>query len=165
MATKKVAKKANKKTDNKFDFSDSVKAIKASAKTVNKEVKEVAEELVDDIRDNSGQLRTVAIKTVQGAYNKAMDNVSDVVETVSEKVNMKNIAATTKSINQYTLKTAEDFVDGAIVSSEKWHGVASKAVKGGLKLAAKQQVLVFDTLDNVKGQLTDSALRLKKLFN
>ncbi len=154
MATKKVANKNTKKADTKFDFSDSIKAIKGTAKTVNKEVKEVAEEVVEDIRENGEQLREAAVTTMKNAYNK-----------VSETVNVENITKATKTVNEYTLKTAEELVDGAISNGEKWQNVATKAVKGSLKLAAKQQEIVFDTLETVKGQLTKSALRFKKLFS
>lgn len=158
MATKKVAKKTAKKVTNKFDFSDSVKAIKTSAKNMNKEVKEVTEEVVEDLKENGGQLREVAVATVKKAYNNAYD-------TVAETVSMKNIAKTTKSVNAYTLKTAEELVDGAIVNGEKWQGVATKAVKGSLKLAAKQQDIVFDTLETMKGQFAHTAKRFKKLVS
>lgn len=158
MATKKIAAKKAKKVNTKFDFSDSIKAIKGSAKTVNKEVKEVAEEVVEDIRENGEQLKDVAVTTVKRAYTKAYDRVS-------ETVNVENITKATKTVNEYTLKTAEEIVDGAINNSEKWQNIANKAVKGSLKLAAKQQDIVFDTLETVKGQLTKSALRFKKLFS
>ncbi len=158
MATKKIAKKTVKKAKNKFDFSDSVKAIKNTAKTVNKGVKETAEEVSEDLRENGGQLREVAVATVKKAYNKAYD-------TVTETVTVENITQAAKAANEYTLKTADGLVDGAIANSEKWQGVATKAVKGSLKLAAKQQDIVFDTLETVKGQFADSAKRFKKLFS
>jgi len=162
MATKKVAKKVTKKvtkkTENKFDFSDSVKAIKSTAKTVNTQVKDIAGEVSEDLRENGEQLKEVAVAVVKKAYNKAYD-------TVAETVTMENIAKTTKTVNAYTLKTAEELVDGAIVNTEKWQGVATKAVKGSLKLAAKQQDIMFDTLETVKDQLTQSANRFKKLFS
>jgi len=157
MATKKITRKSKKAT-NKFDFSDSVKAIQSSAKTVNKEIREVAEEVTEDIKENGGQLREVAVATVKKAYNEAYDKITDTV-------NVENITKLVKEANSYTLKTADELVDGAIENSEKWQGVANKAVKGSLKLAAKQQDIVFDTLDSMKGQLTKSAKRFKKLFS
>jgi len=158
MATKKIAKKAPKKVENKFDFSDSIDAIKKTAKTVNAQVKDVAEEMTEDIKDNGEQLKEVAVATVKKAYNKAYD-------TITETVTIEKITKTTKNVNDYTLKTAEGLVDGAITHGGKWQGVANKAVKGSLKLAAKQQDIMFDTLETVKGQLTESAIRLKKLFS
>lgn len=158
MATKKIAKKTTKKANTKFDFSDSVKAIKNTAKTVNTQVKDIADEVSEDIRENGEQLREVAVATVKKVYNKAYD-------TVTENVTMEKITKTTKNVNAYTLKTAEELVDGAIVNGEKWQGVATKAVKGSLKLAAKQQDIMFDTLETVKDQLAQSAKRFKKIFS
>ncbi len=158
MATKKIAKKTSQKVNNKLGFSDSFKAIKGSAKVVNKEIKEASEEIIEDLRENGGQLKEVAVAKVKKMYNEAYDKVTEVVT-------LDNITKKTKSVNAYTLKTADEIVDGAIVNGEKWQGVASKAVKGGLKLAAKQQDIVFDTLEVVKGQLAESANRFKKLLS
>lgn len=158
MATKKSTKKATQTTVNKFDFSDSVKAIKDTAKTVNTQVKEVAEEVVEDLRENGAQLRTMAITPVKEAYNKAYN-------VVTETVTLEKLTKATKEVNAYTLKTAEEIVDGALVNGEKWQGIATKAVKGGLKLAAKQQDIVFSTLETAKGQLSETVVRFRKLFS
>ena len=157
MATKKSIKKTTTNNTNKFDFSDSVKAIKETAKTVNTQVKEVTEEVVEDLRENGEQLRTMAMTPVKEMYNKAYG-------IVSETVNLEKIAKVTKEVNAYTLKTTEELVDGALVNGEKLQGIATKAVKGGLKLAAKQQDIVFNTLETAKGQLAQSAIRFRKLF-
>ena len=47
--------------------------------------------------------------------------------------------------------------------AKKWQKVAEKAVKTSLKLADKQQDLVFSTLEAVKSQLIGTATRFKKL--
>lgn len=156
MATRRktVKKTTPAKTNTKLDFSDSLNAIKGTAKTINIQVKEVATEVVDDIKDNSEQLREITVAPVKKAYNK-----------VSETISMDNIAKATKSVNDYTLKTAEGLLDGALENGEKWQGIASKAVKGGLKLAEKQQDMMFDTLEAVKGQLIQSTSRFRKLFS
>lgn len=158
MATKKNIKKSTEEITNKFDFSDSIKAIRNTAKTVNTQVKEVAEEVMEDLLDNGEQLRDMTVAPIKGFYGKAFNKVT-------ETVNLENITKTTKTINNYTLKTAEELVDGVIENGEKWQGVATKAVKGSLKLAAKQQEIVFNTLETVKGQLSESAIRLRKLFS
>ena len=158
MATTKTVKKATKKVNNKLDFSDSVKAIKGTAKTLNTQVKDAAEDVVEDLRENGGQLRTIAVANLKKAYNKAYD-------TVAETVTLENIAQATKNVNAYTLKTAENVVDGAIENGGKFQDIANKAVKGSLKLAAKQQDIVFDTLETVKDQLTGSVIRFRKLFS
>lgn len=142
----------------KFDFTDSIEAIKDTAKSVNTHVKEVVVEVADDLKESGEHLRDITVAPVKKAYDKAFD-------TVANKVTLDNIAKTAKSVNNYTLKTAEEMVDGIMVSSEKWQGIAAKAVKGSLKLAAKQQTIVFDTLETVKGQLTENAIRFRKLFS
>ena len=148
MANKKV-----KKETRKFDFSDSANAIKKTAQTINSQVKEAAAEIAEDLKDNGAQLRTTAMAPVKKAYNK-----------VTDKVNLNNLTKAAKSANDYTVKTAEEIVDGVMVNGEKWQGVAEKAVKGGLKLAAKQQEMMFGTLETVMGQLSQSSKRFKKLF-
>jgi hypothetical protein len=163
MATKKVANKSTKKVSNKFDFSDSIKAVKGTAKTVNNQVKDAAGEVIEDIRENGVQLREVAVSRAKNTYKKAYKSVTEVTETVAENVSVNKIAEATKKVNQYTLKTAEELVEGAATNGEKWQGVAHKAVKGGLKLAAKQQDIVFDTLETIKGQFAHTAKRFKKL--
>ncbi|NRB46157.1 MAG: hypothetical protein HRU41_00680 [Saprospiraceae bacterium] len=150
-------KKVNPKNE-KFDFSDSVKAIREAAKTVNTQVREMTSEIVEDLKENGEQLRDRATAPVKEAYDKAYNRVT-------ETVNREKIAKAAKDVNEYALKTATEVVDGAIENSEKWQGVATKAVKGGLKLAAKQQDIVFNTLETVKGQLSESASRFKKLFS
>ena len=56
-------------------------------------------------------------------------------------------------------------VDDAFANGEKWQGVAAKAVKGSLQLAERQQAIVFDTLEEVKGQFQQSATRFRGLFS
>lgn len=158
MATKKNNKKTIETKANKFDFSDSIQAIKDTAKTVNAQVKEVREEVVEDLKENGAQLREITVTPVKEAYNKAYNKVT-------ETVNVENLTKVTKQVNAYTLKTAEEVVDGVLANGEKWQGIATKAVKGSLKLAAKQQEIVFNTLETAKDQLTQSAIRFRKLFS
>ena len=158
MSNKKNIKKVTEKMTDKFDFTDSIEAIKGTAKSVNTHVKEVVVEVAEDIKESGEHLRDITVAPVKKAYGKAY-------HTVADNVTLDNIAKTTKSVNNYTLKTAEEIVDGVIVSSEKWQGIAAKAVKGSLKLAAKQQTIVFDTLETLKDQLAENTLRFRKLFS
>jgi len=169
MAAKKV-KKSTKKTvkvtvptinkENIQNIQDSLVKMKDNAMDVNTQVVEMATEVVKDLRKNTDGLKDVANKTV----NLAMDKVNDTVEVVTEKVTYEKIKKGAKNVNQYTLKTADEFVDGALANGEKWQGVANKAMKGGLKLAEKQQEMMFDTLEVVKGQLIKTTSRLKKVI-
>lgn len=150
---KKTAKKVNTKANN-VDFSDSLNKIKDSAININKEVLDMTGEVVEDLRHNGEQMREAAVKTVKETINK-----------VNETVTVENLMDTAKNVNKYTLKTAEEMVEGALNNGEKIQGITAKAVKGGLKLAAKQQDIVFDALETVKGQLIGSTTRFRKLFS
>lgn len=149
MATKTV----KKATNNKVELKDSLNKIKSTAKKVNNQIVDTAGDVVEDLMSNGEQLRGVAVKQVKKAIEKI--NLKDGVSFVKE---------TAKSVNSYTLETAEELVDGALVNGEKWQGVATKAVNGSLKLAAKQQDIMFTTLETVKKQLTKSSTRFIGLF-
>jgi len=155
---KKVTKKVNKvaKT-NKVSFEDSFNKIKDTAISVNSQVLDTAGDVLVDLRENGEQIREVAVDRVKKAIN-------NVTETVTDTVNLDNIKSTAKTVNDYTLKTADELVDVALVNGQKWQGVANKAVKGSLKLASKQQDIVFDALEAVKGQFIGGAKRFKKLM-
>lgn len=70
-----------------------------------------------------------------------------------------------KDVNEFALETSEEVVEGVITNGEKWQKVVEKATKGGLQLSAKQQDIVYNTLETVKGQLVNSTKRLKKIFS
>ena len=150
---KKTAKTVNTK-DNAVNFGESFNKIKDTALNINQEVLNTAGDVVDDLRHNGQQIAEVAVQRVKEAITK-----------VNETVTVDNLVDTAKNVNQYTLKTAEEIVDGALANSEKIQGITAKAMKGGLKLAAQQQDIVFDTLDTVKGQLVVRVKRLRKLFS
>ncbi|GJM36214.1 MAG: hypothetical protein DHS20C18_52150 [Saprospiraceae bacterium] len=155
MSNKKSTKKAAVK--NKIDFSDSIKSIKNTATTLNAKVRETAVEVVEDIKENGKQLKEITVTPVKAAYENAY-------QKISETMTIDTVLKTTKSVNDYALKTTEEVIEGVTANGEKWQGVAAKAVKGGLKLASKQQDIVFDTLEMVKGQLSEGANRFKKLY-
>ena len=158
-AAKTSASKATKaKATPQVDFSDSINAIKDSAKVINSQVREVTAEVIENIKDNSEPIREMTITPVREAYNRAYNRVS-------ETINMENISKTTKEVNEYTQQVATDLIDGALETGEKWQGIASKAVKGGLKLADKQQEMVFETLEAVKEQVNKGTARFRKLFS
>ncbi len=152
--TKKITKKVTNKQNKSVDFKDSYYKIKDTAKFVNNQVKETIADVVEDVRENSDQIQEVAVKRVKATMNK-----------VSDAMTLENITKTTKAVNNFTLKTAESLLEDSLENGEKWQAVGKKAIKGSLKLAAKQQDIVFDTLETVKGQLISNAGRFKKLFS
>ena len=145
----KTAKKSNKKTD----FSKSFKSLKTSAKTVNKEIKDTAEDVIEDIKATTGLVSDAAAKTFKETFEKVNDSLS-----------ADNVKKAAKNANKISLKAAEDIIDGFITGSEKWQGVAVKAIKGGVKLSTKQQDITFTALEAVKDQVVDGASRFKSLF-
>ena len=88
---------------------------------------------------------------------------------VNERFNFENtierVKTTTSDVNNFALEATEDLVNEAIVRTEQWQNVATKAIDGCLKLASKQQDIVFDTLESLKGQFAHSRKRFSSLFS
>lgn len=148
-----MANKVDNKEQNLIDFSDSMEVITKTAKTVNEQMKEVVAEITDDLKENGSNLA-----------EKAMEPVKQVYQMASETLTLEGLSKATKSVNDYTLKTAEEVLDGVVENTAKWQKVAQKAINGGLEIASRQQEMVLDTLETVNGQFSDSAKRLKKLW-
>ncbi|GAB5555443.1 MAG: hypothetical protein Sapg2KO_50340 [Saprospiraceae bacterium] len=135
------------------------------------ELNESIEQVKDSAAKASKQLTETATKVVKDIYNNGEKWVEETSQNVKEtvaKVNFDNGYNAVKDIaakaNKYAAQTAEELVDGAIKSGEQWTNITSKAIKGGLKLASKQQDIVFATLENVKEQLVAGTKRTKELF-
>ena len=75
--------------------------------------------------------------------------------------NTKNIA---KEVNIFALKTTEDVVSESLNIAGQWQDVTNKAIKGGFKLVATQQDILFDALDTFKKQFTQGKKRFNKIF-
>lgn len=65
--------------------------------------------------------------------------------------------------NETALVKTEEIVTTSLEITAQWQTVAEKALKGGLKLAANQQDLIFDILNEVKGDLKNGRKRFNKL--
>ncbi|MEM9361194.1 MAG: hypothetical protein AAGA43_01110 [Bacteroidota bacterium] len=65
--------------------------------------------------------------------------------------------------NETALVKTEEVVTTSLEITAQWQAVADKALKGGLKLAAKQQDLIFDILNEVKGDLKIGRKKFNKL--
>ena len=85
---------------------------------------------------------------------------------VTDRINkrMDQVREAAKNANDFVYKTSEEILEGTIDRSAEWQGVTEKAIKGGLKLAAKQQDIVFDSLEMVKDQFNYGRKRFKSLF-
>lgn len=90
------------------------------------------------------------------------ENKKTVIATVNNAIGTTKKVA--KQTNEFALNTTEEVVLGTINVAGQWQKVTDKAVKGGLKLMANQQDLVFTTLEMFKGQMIQSKKRLTKIF-
>ena len=77
----------------------------------------------------------------------------------------KQVKDTVKEVNSFVLETTEDVVDGVIKSGEQWQNVAVKATKGGLELTARQQDIIYETMDTMKKQWVSGRKKLNKIFS
>lgn len=141
--------KTTRPADSLINFSSSADIIKKTAKSIDTQLREVASEIAEDLKENSSNLATKTMAPVKKAITNAIDNV--------------NLVEAAEKANNYTLKTAEEILEGVVENSEKWQNVAEKAISGGLKMAATQQDMVFGTLEAFKNQFTHTSKRLKKL--
>ena len=89
-------------------------------------------------------------------------NKATVKETFNAAIGTTKKVA--KQTNEFALNTTEDVVLGTISAAGQWQVVTEKAVKGGLKLMANQQDLMFSALEMVKGQMIQSKKRMTKIF-
>ncbi len=78
---------------------------------------------------------------------------------------LDQVKGAVKSANNFAYETSEDVVDFSIKRGAEWQNVTEKAIQGGLKLAANQQDLMFDTLEMIKGQMKKSTKRFTGLFS
>ncbi len=151
-AVRAIARKSAKEVSETLHVTENVNKIKATAMKVNNQIKATATELLEDAKTNA--------KTLQANTNKL---AIETIENVNITEGVATIKKAVKNTNEFALETAEELVEGFAVNGEKWQSIANKAVKTGLKLAARQQDIVFSTLETVKGQLMNSANRLKNI--
>lgn len=92
-------------------------------------------------------MKKLSIKNAKGMISNALNSPKKMV---------------TKA-NDYALNTTETVVTESLEITAQWQQVADKALKGGLKLAANQQDLVFDILTEMKGQAKKGRKKFSKL--
>lgn len=143
---KEVATKSVKEVTEKVDFTESIEKAKATAKKVNAEIMETATDIVGDIKDVTTKMA-----------KEAMENIK-----LTDRINQ--LKKTAFNANQYALETSEELIDTLAANGEKWQNVAEKAIKKGLKLAERQQNMMFTTLEAVKAQIGGSSVRFKQLI-
>ncbi|MEM1217580.1 MAG: hypothetical protein AAGH79_01650 [Bacteroidota bacterium] len=156
MATKKktTAKAKVEVKEVNIDFSNSVEKIKTTAKTVNTEVVDTAIEVLEDLRTNGEKIRVAATARV----NEAIENM-----TVENGV--KFVSETAKSINNYSLETAEEVIDATVKGTKEWQALMAKSMKEGVDLYAKGQDITLTALEGLKKRYSKRNFRIKQLLN
>ncbi|MCR9289991.1 MAG: hypothetical protein NXI23_21680 [Bacteroidetes bacterium] len=152
MATKKV-----KATAKKVELTETFEKVQETAKNVNAQVMETASAVVEDVV-------TIGKEWTNKATETAKTYIEDIKDFDLNK-GLNQVKATAKNLNTGALEVTESLVETTLVNGKEWQGVAEKAIKGGLKLADKQQDIVFDTLESVKGQMVKSVVRFRELFS
>ncbi len=150
---KALATKTAKEAGKKIDLKNSVEKIRKTADSVNQQIRKTAEEVLTDVT-----------ATGKKKVKEVAQNAKETIENFDVAERLDTAKKTAKKANKIALETANEMVDDLYVNGEKWQNVTAKAIEGGLKLAGRQQEIVFDTLETVKGQLTKSTLRFRKLF-
>ena len=173
---KEVATKSIKEVATKVDFSDSVKVVKATATNVNKQIKETATEVVADVKEKGKEVSEATTKLAKEVVAEVKEKGKEMSEATTklakeaiENINLSDrLNAIKKAVvntNTYALETTEELIHGLEANGTKWQNVTEKAIKSGLKLAERQQNIVFSTLEAVKTQITGTGTRFKKLFS
>ena len=149
----KVAVESVKKVTKKADLSKTVKKASGAARKVQKEIADTAGEIVEEVLEKGREWKDNTAKVAKEAIEKAdlSDRLNDVKKSAAKA-------------NAYALSSTEELIEAVVENGAKWQNVTEKALKSGLQLAERQQNIVFNTLEAVKGQLGVSANRLKKLF-
>ena len=94
-----------------------------------------------------------------------INNIKIEAPKVDVKAGVKAAKKIVKTANDVALDITEDIVEGTLARGTEWQNIAEKSVKGGLKIAAKQQDMFFDTLEMLKGEYIRNRGRFGKLFS
>lgn len=84
------------------------------------------------------------------------DQIKNAFETVVE---------TAKETNEFVIETGKVVVNEVTEAGEKWMALGKKAVDAGVKMVGEQQKLTLTAMEEVKGQLSESAKRFQKIVN
>lgn len=115
------------------------------------------------IKKTAKKINKKVIKRSKKRAVASIESVNKKIEMFDVTKGIKQAKSTAKDANDFTLNTTDKVVDGVFDNSKKVMNLTDKAVKGSLELAERQQEMVFDTLETIKEQFTESAKRLKKI--
>lgn len=92
-------------------------------------------------------------------------NIKFETPTLDVKAGVNSAKKIVRKANDTALEITEDIVEGTLARGPEWQNIAEKSVKGGLKLMAKQQDMVFDSLEIIKGEFVRNRKRFVRLFS
>ena len=88
--------------------------------------------------------------------------------TKKEKVSLQKradqIKHNIKEINDEAIQVTENLVNASLSSGAKWQKLMAKALENGTVLFGKQQDMVLDALEEMKGQYVSGNKRFRKLI-
>lgn len=84
------------------------------------------------------------------------------MNTIQKRVD--NLKANVKNLNKEAINISDNMVEASLATGAKWQKLMAKAITEGTTLFGKQQDLVFNTLEEVKGQMLTSNKRFRKLI-
>jgi len=177
MATKKVATKkatvkkatAKKTTAKKVtatpELKETLAKVQDTAKSVNAQIMETATEVFEDVKDNGTKWTNEMVENGKQWAKSMTAQAQAQIEKIDIENGLNAVKGTAKKVNEYSLEAASTIVETTIENTKEWQTVAEKAIKGGLKMADKNQDIAFDTLEAVKEQAVKSVKRFKALFS
>lgn len=79
--------------------------------------------------------------------------------------NLDIVKAQAVNIHDNAMQTTETIVDQSLEMGKDWQKLFAKAMKQGTVLFGKQQEMVLETLESLKGQYLDGGKQLRKLLS
>ena len=150
---KAVATKNFDKIAEKVGVADSIQKMKEIAVQANDQFMDMAEDFTEELKEKGAEFKSTTTKLAKEA-----------IENIRLNDRLKAVKKAANNANNYALETSEELIETMAVNGEKWQNVTAKAIESGLKLAEKQQNILFNTLEAVKVQMGGSAVRFKKLI-
>jgi hypothetical protein len=149
-----IAVKNVKEMVKNFDIKEEVEKIKTSATELNDKVVVKAKDLNTKVTARAEEFKSTTAKLAK-----------DLMENIKINERLATVKDAVKNSNKYALEATENAIDNVEKNATEWQKLTEKAVKKGLKLASKQQELVFETMEEFKNQVVTSRTNMKNLFS
>ncbi|MFT4735402.1 MAG: hypothetical protein ACI9K1_002363 [Arcticibacterium sp.] len=137
-----------------FDMDKEVEKIRSSAVELNEKVVNRSKELNSQVLARTEDLKSTIAKLA-----------NDMLENIRLNERITNVKDAVLNSNKYAKDAANNTIDNVEKNATEWQKIGEKAIVRSLKLASKQQELVFETLEEVKSQVLLTRKNLKSLFN